>query len=51
LAEIQVGIEAILGQEFLVAAFFNHPAIHYNQDDVSIADGRQSVGDNQAVFP
>src|SRR5713101_4436426 len=48
LAVVEVGVEAVLREQFLVGAFFDDRAVIHDQDQLRVADGGEPVGDNEA---
>ena len=46
LQAVEGGVEAVAGQELVVAAGFGQAAVVEDQDAVGVADGRQAVGDD-----
>src|SRR3954451_44606 len=44
LAVVQIGIEAILCQQFLVGSFLDDCAVIHDEDQIGVADGGEAVG-------
>ena len=47
LGVVEVGVEAVLGHEFVVVAAFDDVAITDDQDYVGIFDGGETVGNDE----
>ena len=46
LSSIEISIQAILGQQPLMASLLHKPALIHHQDLISIHDGAEAVGDD-----
>ena len=48
---VQLGIEAALREEFVMASGLDDPALLQDDDPVRVPDGRQAMGDDEAGAP
>src|SRR5450759_4943355 len=48
LAVVEIGVEALPSQQFVVRALLDDPAVVHDEDRVGVADRREAMGDHEA---